>query len=445
MTLVTRFTAVAVAAVALAAAVAARAHRHHARRADPARPAQAAREEHRVRDLDIAFFEARAARDPYGAADAARLSALLLARGRATGSPADLSRAEAVARRSLDLRGARNDAARLVLVNALMGRHAFLEARREAERLVAQDPAELGRRALLGEILLELGDHDAAGAEFRRTLGVRGNPTVAARVSRWYDVTGRTALAHHWMLRARDAALALHAVPVEQVAWFHWRVADLALRHGHLGEAADALAAGLAVAPDDHRLHAALARLHLARGRAREAAAEGERALATALDPATLAIVSDAYALQGNAAEAARYAAALEAMAFADSLPPHRAWSLFLLDHGRRVPEVLARARADLRQRHDVHAWDVYAWALFRAGRAAEADAAMAKALAAGTEDAQLAYHAGVIAEAVGDTERASAWLLHALEWNDRWDPFQPADARARLGRIGRARQAGDA
>ncbi len=65
------------------------------RRVDARRP--------EVRDADIAFFTARAARDPYGAGDRARLASLLLARARATGRYEDLVSAEESARASLDL------------------------------------------------------------------------------------------------------------------------------------------------------------------------------------------------------------------------------------------------------------------------------------------------------------------------------------------------------
>ena len=56
---------------------------------------------------------------------------------------------------------------------------------------------------------------------------------------------------------ARDEADRRHGMPQEQLAWFHLRLGDLALRYGHLGEAKDELEAGLAIAPGDCRLLAA--------------------------------------------------------------------------------------------------------------------------------------------------------------------------------------------
>ena len=79
--------------------------------------------------------------------------------------------------------------------------------------------------------------------------------------------------------------------------------------------------------------------------------------------------------------------------------PIHRAWGLFILDHGtpQDAARVLGKARVELRTRHDVYGYDLLAWALHREGRQAEARAAMRKALAQHTEDPQLLRHAQAI------------------------------------------------
>jgi tetratricopeptide (TPR) repeat protein len=98
----------------------------------------------------------------------------------------------------------------------------------------------------------------------------------------------------------------------------------------------------------------------------------------------------------------------------------HRAWGLFLLDHGRDVERVLAEARSSLDERRDVYTYDLLAWALYRAGRVEDARRAAAAALAQGTEDAQLYYHAGMIALAARDTAEGRALLERALALNPR-------------------------
>ena len=92
----------------------------------------------------------------------------------------------------------------------------------------------------------------------------------------------------------------------------------------------------------------------------------------------------------------------------------HRAWSLFLLDHHRRVNEVLAKAQEELRTRKDIYGYDVVAWALHASGRDAEAREMMTHALALGTQDAMLFYHASRIDRALGRSAVAAGELAHA-------------------------------
>ena len=87
-------------------------------------------------ELDIAFYRGRLQRDSLSARDDGELARLLLQRGRLTASESDLRDAERHARRSLRLRTAHNGATAQVLAGALVARHAFVEARQVAERVV---------------------------------------------------------------------------------------------------------------------------------------------------------------------------------------------------------------------------------------------------------------------------------------------------------------------
>ena len=92
----------------------------------------------------------------------------------------------------------------------------------------------------------------------------------------------------------------------------------------------------------------------------------------------------------------------------------HRAWSLFLLEHGRRVDEVLSKAQEELVTRRDIYGYDVVAWALHAKGRDAEARAMMTYALSLGTRDAMLLYHASAIDSALGRAAMAQDELARA-------------------------------
>lgn len=394
-----------------------------------------------IRNLDIAFYRRRAERDPQGAADLAQLAGLYLQRGRETGDFADFRRAEAAARASLVRRDFRNGKARLTLASSLLAQHRFVEALEVARALCAGEPDEVGYRALLGEIELELGRYEAAGRTYGAIAGAWRNLAVAPRLARWAEIRGRPAEARYILGAARDEAMRRFHLPREQLAWFHLRIADLELRHGRLAAAEWALQDGLAAAPDDYRLLAARARLEFVRGRWKGAIHYGERAVRLVPDLATLALLGDAHRARGDTARAEHYFAAVERTAQENPEPFNRVWTGFLLDHDRRLPETLALLRDEIRIRRDVYGYDQLAWAWYRTGELVAAGDAMKHALRMGTRDALVLYHAGMIARARGEATAARQYLADALDVNPTFHPVFAPSARAVLDSLtGRSR-----
>jgi tetratricopeptide (TPR) repeat protein len=389
-----------------------------------------------IRDSDIAFYEARARRDPTGAMDLARAARLYLQRARETGNYDDVLRAEADARRSIAHRAGHNATAVQVLASALLSEHRFGDAQDVARGLVASDPTHVSYRAALGEIDFELGRYPEARATFDSLRAFRGELSVTPRLARWEELTGHTEAARHLLHVALDEAERRADLPQEQVAWFWLRLGDLELRAGRPDVAAFAYGRGLRAHPEDYRVLAAVAHLDAVRHDWRGAVDAGERAIAANLDPATLGTISDAYAALGDTGKAAEYARVLEVAVSRQPGAYHRAWSLFLLDHHRRVGEVLSKARAELEIRQDIYGYDVVAWALYQDGRARDAERPMIRALSQGTRDAMLFYHAGMIARAAGRPADGRAYLERALATNPYFHPTQPDSARAVLQQL---------
>jgi len=389
------------------------------------------------RDADLRFYQARVAQDPYGANDRARVAALFMQRARETGEYQDYLNAEAAARASLAARGTHNAPALVALAGALIAQHRFVEARAAAEALVRGDSTRVSYRSLLGELQMELGDYAGARATFGSLEPARANLGVAPRYARWLEMVGRTNDARTVLYAAAHDAAARGDLPREQVAWFHLRVGDLELRNGRLDAAQAAFRAGLAANPEDYRLLGEMARLAAARGEWDASLQLGERAIAQVLDPATLAVMSEAALASGDSTKAEEYARVMEVSVRRQTGALHRGWGLFLLDRGRRVDQVAAQAAHDLQTRPDVYGYDLLAWALHGQGKDAEAARAMQGALRLGTRDATLFYHAGMIERALGHDAAAKRFLSSALEVNPYFGPVQARRARAALDSIG--------
>ena len=354
----------------------------------------------RIRGADIEFYERRVAADPQGALDRMRLGSLLVEQSRYTGDERGLIRAESLARESLALRTAHNAGALRLLASALLGQHRFTEALEASEELLAADPESSGARAMRGEILLELGRYPAADSVFGSLAVRRTDPAVSVRYARWLEIRGHAGEARRLLEEARTEA-ARGGAGADQLAWFDLRLGDLAFRYGNRAEAGKRASQGLAVFPEDWRFLALAARVALAGHRAKRAITLGDSSLALHLDPATLATVGDAWLAAGDSAQAESYFKALEAAAgSAPSGGFHRAWYLALLDHQRRVNQVLEAVTQEIAVRPDVYGWDLLAWARYHDGQVQAARAAVDSALAVGTMDPQVLAHARAIREA---------------------------------------------
>lgn len=382
------------------------------------------------RDTQIRVWSYALSQDPKSAIALTQLSGLYLQRARETGDDNNYFEAEKLARRSLALRINRNGPAFVTLAAALVAQHRFQEAESVAKDLVAYDPSVPQYRAQLGEIQMELGQYDAARVSFDSLYPVRTHLSIAPRLARWEEMNGNIAGARKLLTDALAAAKSRRDLPREQLAWFHLRVGDIDMRNGRLRRARAMFEAGLAIEPSDYRLLDAMAHLEAVEGNPKKAIEYGERGIAIKLDPATLGLIGDSYAALGDSARAQEYYRTMEVAVAGQPGAYHRAWSLFLLDHDLRVPEVLGNVRKELEARKDVYGYDLLAWALHKQRRDREAHDAMIEARRLGTRDAMLFYHEGMIDRALGNSKRARYFLNAALKTNPKFHPTQAAGIR---------------
>ena len=384
-------------------------------------------------DLEISAWSRALAIDPASAISLGMLAALHLQRARETGNEADYVHSEEYARRSLKLRVNRNAKTYVTLASTLMAEHRFAEAESVASKAVAYDPGVPQYVALLAEIRLELGDYAEARQSFDSLSRFRSTLSIAPRLARWEELNGRTPEAFRILRSAVAATDARLDIPTEQIAWFHFRLGDLELRNGRFNRAQEEFERGLGVEPSDYRILGGLARLSLLEDDPDRAIAYGERAIAVKLDPATLGILGDAFLAKGDSAAADENLRTMEVAVRGQPGAYHRAWSLFLLDHDRRIGEVHDKAVAELATRKDIYGYDILGWSLYKLGRSGEAAENLRAALRLGTRDPLLYYHAGMIESALGHRQEAIAFLSAALRINPRFDYTQHPVARATL------------
>ena len=119
----------------------------------------------------------------------------------------------------------------------------------------------------------------------------------------------------------------------------------------------------------------------------------------------------------------------------------NRELAMFYSDRAMKLKESLGLARKELEVRGDIYTWDCLAWALYKNDRASEAADAFSKALALGTKDALLYFHAGMIYLALHNENKAKDYFTRALSTNPHFHVLYADVAARNLREIGRSNQ----
>ena len=323
----------------------------------------------------------------------------------------------------------------------LVALHKFATARDHAREVLAATPDDPTALATLGDATLELGDVNAAASAYQ-TLEVLADSSAArVRLSHLAFIRGDTAEAVRQSHAAVAAAIDEGAAG-SAMAWYDYQLGDTLIATGDRPGAAAAYAAALVADATSHLARWGLARVAAAEGRIDDAITLLDAAIAAVPLPEFLARRADLYDMHAAAGDAKRAAddrATVLAIAQLSGTAAgvyDRTLSLFLSNTGSDPARALKLAQDELKVRKDVYGYDALAWALLANDRPAEADAAMTTALAFGTRDAKLLYHAGMIKAALGDSGTARTLLTDALTLDDSFDPAGAARARATLERL---------
>lgn len=113
-----------------------------------------------------------------------------------------------------------------------------------------------------------------------------------------------------------------------------------------------------------------------------------------------------------------------------------RSFALYLAVQKQHAPRALILARQELELRQDVFTLDTMAWALYANGEISRAWYFANQAIAEGTQDARLFYHAAVIAEEIGQANIAVDYYRRAMDLQHLLLPSERQNMATRFAAI---------
>lgn len=379
----------------------------------------------------IEFFADRIRQNPQDAVGLTLLGQLHLRQARENGNVDSYQRAEAALGRALELLPGYVPA-NLALATTYYAQHNFTQALDLAERLYRRDSRRTEALSVMGDAYLAIGQYQKAEAAYQELLGLGSTPPVLARLAHLAELHGRPEEAIELMHQAVDKALS-NSMSREEIAWYQLRLGDLYFNTGDYKSAGRHFQTALQIFDGYYAALSALGKVHAAQGHYDDAVDFYQRAIDILPQPDSLTALGDVYTLTGQPEQARFQYETVELigkLAAINRQIYNRQLANFYSDHDLRLDEALRLALEELKIRKDIYGYDAAAWAYYKNGMLPEAQRTMEQAMQLGTRDAELFYHAGMIAYAQGHLARAERLLSEALAINPQFDPLQARLAR---------------
>ena len=377
-------------------------------------------------DAGIRFLEDRVLRDADDFIAWNQLAERYHAQLRRTGDDGFIARELHAAEMSLKaMPAAQNPGGLTALAQARLTSHRFVEAHAAALELREILPGKTRPLELLADAATELGDYDEARKVCEELSKLEDSELSASpRLAKLAIIRGELDRAREWFEKGLARCAVIEPPQPEMAAWFQLQLGELAFKRGDWDEAEKRYAsAGDGYSVADH-----VAELTAARGRTEDAIALYEKLAARVPRPEFFQALGDLNMIANRSDRAAMWFLRAED-AYLQSVKEgavhffhHLAG--FYADSKEDGERAVEWARKDLGLRHSIHAHDSLAWAFYKNKQGTEALAECEKALATGTCDPHLLYHAGMIRMAAGDLAGGKSALQKAAATNPKFNTF---------------------
>jgi tetratricopeptide (TPR) repeat protein len=337
-----------------------------------------------------------------------RLGWAFVAKARESFDPGFYKLAEECAR-SIEMRNPQSQEAMLLRAHVLQNLHRFKESETLARRLVQQRGLSFDY-GLLGDALMEQGKLNDAVEAYQQMMNLKPDLRAYARAAHMRWLKGDLEGAIEAMQLAVSAASTQDA---ESAAWVNTRLAFYEFQAGRVNEGEQRCAFALSVQSNYPPALLLKGKMLLAQNRLSEAVNALQNAVKLNPLPEYQWTLAEALRVAGKENEASEVEAQI-CQRGASSDP--RTLALYLATRHESPETALRLARAEFDSRGDVFSHDALAWSLAAAGKLTEAHSEMQRALAEGTQEARLLFHAGVIASQAGQSADADRWLRKASD-----------------------------
>lgn len=377
-------------------------------------------------DREVARLQQRIRTTPSAKAQIVQLGWAFVSKARVTGDPGYYK----IAQQCAQLAGDGDDSLLLSghIDHAL---HRFADAEVIARKLTTQKQAGWQTYALLGDALMEQGKLTEAIDAYQRMIDIRPCLQTYARVAHVRWLKGDVAGAEELMRLAVEAG---NSRDPEPAAWAYTRLALYQFQARKLKETGWSIDRALEFVKDYPAALHLRSKLEIERGEPAKAVVSLRTANAQVPLPEYQWALADAARLAGDNDLAAKTEETLKARGATED---PRSFALFLATRHTNPEMARGLAQEEFSNRQDVMTYDAMAWTALAAGQIPEASENMKRALAEGTLDARLFYHAAKIEAAAGHKKLAVDWIRRAAPLQQMLLPSEHTDLFAQAAALG--------